>query len=99
MTVHIYDPEMCCTTGVCGPSTDPEMLRVAQLVAGLTREGYQVVRHMLSQDAAAFAADPEVYRQLLAHGPNSLPIVTVDNAVCTIGRYPELEDIRAMQGA
>ncbi len=99
MVVNIYDPEMCCTTGVCGPSTDPEMLRVARLVARLTREGHQVVRHMLSQDAKAFASAPQVYQQLLAHGPNALPIVTVDNMVCTMGRYPELEDIRAMQEA
>lgn len=29
MKVEIFDPAMCCSTGVCGPSVDPELTRVA----------------------------------------------------------------------
>ncbi len=28
----IFDPAMCCSTGVCGPSVDPELLRVATTI-------------------------------------------------------------------
>lgn len=28
----IFDPAMCCSTGVCGPSVNPELLRVATTI-------------------------------------------------------------------
>lgn len=28
----IFDPAMCCSTGVCGPSVNPELLRVATVL-------------------------------------------------------------------
>lgn len=27
-----FDPAMCCSTGVCGPSVDKELLRVATVL-------------------------------------------------------------------
>ena len=29
--LEIFDPAMCCSTGVCGPSVDPELLRVSTI--------------------------------------------------------------------
>ncbi len=26
--IEIFDPAMCCSTGVCGPSIDTELMRV-----------------------------------------------------------------------
>ena len=37
--VEIFDPAMCCSTGVCGPSVDPELTRVASAVYSLERNG------------------------------------------------------------
>ena len=28
-TVRVFDPAMCCSTGVCGPSVDPQLARFA----------------------------------------------------------------------
>ena len=33
--IEIYDPAMCCDSGVCGPSIDPELLRVSFIVKNL----------------------------------------------------------------
>jgi hypothetical protein len=30
--VEIFDPALCCSTGVCGPSVDPELVRVATAI-------------------------------------------------------------------
>lgn len=30
MKIQIYDPAMCCSTGVCGPSVDPELVRIQE---------------------------------------------------------------------
>ncbi|MBK5481851.1 arsenic metallochaperone ArsD family protein [Peribacillus sp. TH16] len=32
MKVENFDPSMCCSTGVCRPSIDPELTRVASAV-------------------------------------------------------------------
>ena len=31
--IEIFDPAMCCSTGVCGPGVDPELLRMATMVS------------------------------------------------------------------
>jgi Arsenical resistance operon protein ArsD len=28
-TVRVFDPAMCCSTGICGPSIDPQLVRFA----------------------------------------------------------------------
>jgi hypothetical protein len=33
VTIRVFDPAMCCSTGVCGPSIDPELTRFAGDVA------------------------------------------------------------------
>ena len=37
--IEIFDPAMCCSTGVCGPSIDPELLRVATVINSLKEKG------------------------------------------------------------
>jgi hypothetical protein len=32
MKIEIFDPAMCCSTGVCGPSIDPELMRMATVI-------------------------------------------------------------------
>ena len=35
--IEIFDPAMCCSTGVCGPGVDPELLRMATMVSNLQK--------------------------------------------------------------
>ena len=86
--VQIYDPAMCCSTGVCGPSIDPALARVAADLAWLTREGVRVERFNLSQEASAFAINSIVRRALHEQGPECLPMVLVDGVVFSQGKYP-----------
>ncbi len=37
--VEIFDPALCCPTGVCGPSVDPELTRMASAVFLLEKKG------------------------------------------------------------
>jgi len=37
--VEIFDPAKCCSTGVCGPSVDPDLTRVASAVYSLEQKG------------------------------------------------------------
>ncbi|MEX2621006.1 MAG: arsenic metallochaperone ArsD family protein, partial [Egibacteraceae bacterium] len=55
VTVEVFDPAMCCSTGVCGPSVDPALARFASDLDWLGEQGAQVRRYNLGQEPGAFA--------------------------------------------
>jgi hypothetical protein len=97
MKVQIFDPEMCCTSGVCGPAPDPTLISVNGLVERLKAEGADVSRYQLSRQPRAFAAAPAVYQLLLKHGTQALPAVMVDDVLVSAGAYPTYEQVHARQ--
>src|SRR5487761_2119536 len=97
MKVQIFDPEMCCTSGVCGTAPDPTLIEVNGLVERLKAEGASVSRYQLSRQPPAFAAAPTVYQLLLTRGTKALPAVMVDDVLVAAGAYPTYEQIQARQ--
>ncbi|MHB1627607.1 MAG: arsenite efflux transporter metallochaperone ArsD [Bacilli bacterium] len=97
MDIVIFDPEMCCSTGVCGASPDPELIRVGELVEMLKERGHQVTRRMLSRNPEAFSGNPQVYELLKQQGMKCLPIVTVDGVLHSVGQYPTLDGLLALR--
>jgi arsenite methyltransferase len=94
-TIEIYDPPMCCSTGVCGPSIDPELARFAADLKTLQDQGYDVKRYNLAQDGPAFVAREAVKEALQTRGEAALPLVFVDGVVVASGRYPTLAGMTA----
>ncbi len=86
--IEIFDPAMCCSTGVCGPGVDPELLRVATVVNNLKGKGVDVVRYNLAQEPQRFAADETVRALLADEGNDVLPITLLDGIVVKKGAYP-----------
>ena len=97
MKVQIFDPEMCCTSGVCGTAPDPTLIEVNGLVERLKSEGASVARYQLSRQPHAFTAAPAVYQLLLKSGTQALPAVLVDDVLVAAGAYPTYEQIQARQ--
>ncbi|MFQ3670677.1 MAG: arsenite efflux transporter metallochaperone ArsD [Verrucomicrobiia bacterium] len=93
--IEVFDPPMCCSTGVCGPEVDPKLVAFAEDLAALAREGVKVLRHNLAQDPLAFTGHAEV-RALLAGGQPQevLPLIFVNGTLAFRGRYPGKEDLR-----
>ena len=91
MRIEVYDPPMCCSTGVCGPSVDPELVRFAADLDWLKRQGVEVQRYNLSQQPAAFAGNLLVKEALAKEGNDCLPLTMVDGAVALKSRYPTRE--------
>ena len=54
--IEIFDPAMCCSTGVCGPSIDPELMRIATVINSLKEKGIIIKRHGLSSKPQDFIA-------------------------------------------
>lgn len=88
----IYDPAVCCPTGVCGPSVDKNLLRVATLLNRLEKRGIKVERHNLSDNPQAFVDNKAVNKLLVDEGVDVLPITMVDGEVVKTGEYPTNEE-------
>ncbi|WP_437768061.1 arsenite efflux transporter metallochaperone ArsD [Sorangium sp. So ce281] len=97
MTIRVFDPAMCCSTGVCGPSVDPELARFAADVDWLQKQGVTVERYNLSQQPSAFAGTPAV-KEALARGTEVLPLVLVGDRIAVEGAYPSRETLAALAG-
>lgn len=97
-TVDVFDPAMCCSTGVCGPSVDPALARFAGDVDWLQAQGVQVRRYNLAQQPGAFAEREDVTAALREDGENSLPLVFVDGELAGRGTYPARAELARLVG-
>lgn len=96
--VRVFDPAMCCSTGVCGPSVDPQLARFAADLVWLKGQGVSVERFNLAQEPAAFAEDPAVRSVLEAKSDAGLPVVKVNGEIKSTGLYPSREQLAAWAG-
>lgn len=88
----IYDPAMCCSTGVCGPAIDPELLKVSTVIDNLKKNDVIVERHNLSSDPQAFTRSEAVANALNKNGVDVLPITMVDGKIVKTSKYPTNEE-------
>jgi SAM-dependent methyltransferase len=97
-TIEVFDPAMCCSTGVCGPSVDPDLARFEADLRWLATHGAHVTRHNLAQEPGEFVARPVVAAMLASGGEDVLPIVLVDGKVRFSGTWPSRSDLASPLG-
>lgn len=93
MKIEIYDPAMCCSSGMCGPAIDPVLVKVNDAIIALKKQGVEVERFNLAQQPNLFMANKTVAGLLHKNGRKALPITFVNGAVFTTGEYPSYEDL------
>ncbi len=91
--LQVFDPAMCCSSGVCGPGVDPVLPRFAADLEWLRNKGVEVERYNLSQQTGAFTSNSLVKGILNAHGTRSLPLLLLDGKVVSSGAYPTRQDL------
>ena len=84
--MEIFEQAMCCPTGLCGPSIDPELLRVSTVLDTLKQHGIDVGRYNLTSAPLKFVQTKAVTDFLQHHGPEDLPLILVDGTVQFAGR-------------
>ena len=89
VVVEVYDPPMCCPSGVCGPDPDPQQTRFSADLAWLRRKGVEVRRHNLTQEPLVFAENADVKRLMTENNGNGLPVILLDGKVRKHGEYPD----------
>ncbi len=96
VTIEIFDPPMCCPSGLCGPTIDPALLDINDAILRLRKErGEQarVERYLLSQQGPKFMQNPAVFALLKEHGVQVLPVTTVNGQVVKNGTYPSYDEL------
>ena len=96
--VEIFDPAMCCSTGVCGPDVDPTLPQFAAEVDWLASQGVEVDRATLSQEPQKFVTNALVRQALQTDGTAALPMVLLDGVVRSKGRYPSGDELAEWTG-
>ena len=94
--LQVFDPAMCCSTGVCGPSVDPALPRFAADLEWLKSKGLQVERYNLAQEVAAFTSNPIVKVALNSRGSKCLPLLLLDGTIVSEGAYPTREELATL---
>jgi hypothetical protein len=92
-TIQIYDPALCCSTGVCGVDIDQALVNFSADVNWAKQNGARIERFNLAQQPVAFAENPIVKGFLERSGQESLPLILVDGEVALAGRYPNRAEL------
>ena len=90
--MKIFEPAMCCPTGLCGVSVDTELLRISTVLNTLQQNGVEVQRFNLTSAPEEFVKNKAVTEYLQKFGPEKLPVVLVDDFIVIAGRYPTNEE-------
>jgi AhpD family alkylhydroperoxidase len=96
--LEVFDPPMCCSTGVCGPNVDPALARFSADLHWLANEGVNVERYNLAQQPQAFATNQLVRTALETEGNQCLPLILVNGQVASRGAYPAREELARLAG-
>jgi hypothetical protein len=92
-SLKVYDPAMCCPTGVCGPNVDTALLEFAGAVKTVAAQAVSVDRWNLAQQPQAFTQNAEVKDLLAKLGVKGLPFIFVNDELQWTGRYPTAEEL------
>ncbi|MGC6174008.1 arsenite efflux transporter metallochaperone ArsD [Lacrimispora sp. 38-1] len=91
-TMKIYEPAMCCSTGLCGVGVDPELLRISTVLNTLENNGVLVNRFNLSNDPQEFVTNKTINNYVKENGVDGLPVVVIDDEIAITRRYPSNDE-------
>lgn len=97
-TIQIFDPALCCPTGVCGADVDQALVSFSADVAWAEQNGAKIERFNLAQQPVAFADNHTVKTFLERSGDDALPLVLVGGEVAMAGRYPNRGELARWAG-
>ncbi|HJV79172.1 MAG TPA: arsenite efflux transporter metallochaperone ArsD [Paludibacter sp.] len=91
--IEIFEEAMCCPTGLCGPSINPDLLRISAVLDTLKRKGINISRHNLKDEPQLYVSNKIVNDFLMKHGVEGLPITLVDGEIVVSKTYPTTKQL------
>lgn len=64
-TMSIYEPAMCCKTGICGVGVDPELLRISTVFNNHQKNGITTARFNLNSAPQAFINNTDINKLIM----------------------------------
>jgi hypothetical protein len=96
--IRVFEPALCCNTGVCGPDVDQALVTFTADLDHLRGLGVDIQRHNLANDPGSFAAEPAVRDFLRVAGSAGLPLTLVDGVTVATGSYPTRDRLLHLAG-
>jgi AhpD family alkylhydroperoxidase len=96
--LQVFDPALCCSTGVCGADVDPALVGFSADVDWAKQNGAQIERFNLAQQPMAFAENATVKNFLESTGQEGLPLILLNGEVALSGRYPGRDELSEWLG-
>jgi len=97
-TLKIYDPPMCCSSGVCGPNVNSTLVEFAGTLKTISKHGIAIERWNLAQQPQAFTENHQVKELLTKLGKDGLPFILVNDELKISGRYPKARELFDLLG-
>lgn len=97
-TIQVFDPALCCSSGVCGTDVDQKLVDFSADVDWAKQQGAVIERFNLAQQPMVFANTAAVKDLLQKSGEAALPVVLVDGQVMQSGRYPTRAELAQWLG-
>jgi hypothetical protein len=97
-TIQVFDPALCCSTGVCGVEVDQQLVGFSADVDWAKQNGTTIERFNLAQQPIVFAENAVVKAFLERSGTEALPLILVDGEVALAGRYPNRAELARWAG-
>ena len=94
--LEVFDPPMCCASGVCGADVNQRLVAFSAALEWLKSRGVKVLRYNPTQQYEAFVSNPAIVKTVNDRGSNCLPIILVNGEVVSMGGYPEREELAGM---
>lgn len=97
-TIEVYDPAMCCSSGVCGVDVDQALVTFSADVDWAQQNKVKIERFNLASEPMAFANNATVSKFLERSGSEALPLILVNGEIALAGRYPTRPEITHWAG-
>ena len=94
--LEVFDPPMCCSSGVCGPNVDKKLVAFSAALEWLQSCNVEILRYNPTQQPEAFVNNPAIVKIVNEHGSNCLPMLLVDGEVVSMGGYPDRAELAAL---
>jgi len=98
MEIQVFEPALCCNTGVCGTDVDQNLVNFTADLASLKELGVDIQRHNLANDPMAFAENAVLRSFLEVAGSDGLPITLVNGVTVMTGIYPSRDQLLKFSG-
>jgi hypothetical protein len=93
MKIEIFEPTLCCPTGVCGPEPDKNLIDLQNTIVALQKAMIGVDRYAINQTPLAFVRNQAVKELMQKHGPAKLPVTLLDGVIIKQESYPTIKDL------